>query len=101
MPDYDDEFSNHHNEFARSSATDAFGKLDNELPPVRIDDQTLIELQRLANESRMNLSEFIRTVVRVRVWGFEHLQTVANDRLRRAVGNVEQMPSTGESKAAA
>jgi hypothetical protein len=92
-----EEFPDEEAVFARSSATDAFGKLDNELPPVRIDDQTLIELQRLANESRMNLSEFIRTVVRVRVWGFEHLQTVANDRLRRAVGNVEQMPGMTSS----
>jgi len=91
---YQEEFPEEEAVFARSSATDAFGKLDNELPPVRIDDQTLIELQRLANESRMNSLKFIRTVVRVRVYGLEHLQTVANDRLRRAVGNAEQMPGT-------
>lgn len=84
--------------FARSANSDVFGKLDAELPPVRIDSDTLVALHRLASETGMNVSEFVRTLARVRVWGLKHCQTVQAERLQRAMGNAEAMHSTGGAR---
>lgn len=79
--------------FARSSSSDVFGKLDAELPPVRISAEVLTEVHKLASAAGMNLSEYLRTMVHVRVFGIEHVLTLQADRLRRAMGNAEQLQS--------
>jgi hypothetical protein len=79
--------------FARSAQSDVFGKLDMELPPVRINGDVLAEVQRLASAAGMNVSEYLRTLVHVKVYGIDHVLSLQAARLRRAMGNVEQKPS--------
>lgn len=73
--------------FARGPQSDVFGKLDAELPALRIDSETLLKLHQEAHEAGVNVSEFARTVLRVRAWGSEHVQNVNADRMRRVIGN--------------
>jgi hypothetical protein len=77
--------------FARSPSSDAFGKLIADIPPIRIDPETLMELHRMAAASGYPLSEFVREVLRVKVWGFDHVANVRNQRLERAFGNASGM----------
>lgn len=79
--------------FARAAQSDVFGKLDDEIPPIRINGDVRIELRRLAAASQMNESEFVRNLCHVRVYGLEHVLRLQAERLQRAVGNAEQMQS--------
>ena len=90
MPNQED---NYPTAFARGTQSDVFGKLDAELPPVRINSDVLTEVHRLASAAGMNVSEYLRTLVHVKVYGIDHVLNLQADRLRRAMGNEEQMPS--------
>lgn len=84
---------NQQSAFARGSQSDVFGKLDAELPPVRINADVLTEVHKLASSAGMNVSEYLRTLVHVKVYGIDHVLNLQADRLRRAMGNEEQLPS--------
>lgn len=83
--------------FSRTAQSDVFGKLDAELPPVRISGDVLVEVHRLASAAGMSVSEFLRTLVHVKVYGIDHVLSLQADRLRRAMGNAEQMQSRTEA----
>lgn len=80
-------------EFARSANSDIFGKLDAELPPVRVNADTLADVHRAASDAGMGVTEFVRTLLYVRVYGIEHVLSLKESRIRRAMGNAEQMGS--------
>lgn len=73
--------------FSRTAQADAFGKLDAELQAIRIDSDTLVQLHRAAHDEGVSVSELVRAVLRARVWGAEHVETVNADRMRRVIGN--------------
>ena len=78
---------------ARTAAADIFGKLDAELPPIRINADTLADVHRAATDAGMGVTEFVRTLLYVRVYGLEHVLSLKESRIRRAMGNAEQMGS--------
>lgn len=73
--------------FSRTAQADAFGKLDAELQSIRIDSDTLVELHRAAHEADVSVSELVRDVLRARVWGVNHVETVNANRLKKVLGN--------------
>jgi len=77
--------------YSRGASADAFGKLDVVIPEFRIDADTALLMQRAANESGCSVAEICRTACRVRVYGKEHVQTVASKHLSRVIGNVGEM----------
>ena len=79
----------------RTAEPDIFGKLDDELPPIRINGEVLEAVHRAAHDSGMGITEFVRTMLYVRVYGLEHELSLKEDRIRRATGNAEQ---TGSNK---
>lgn len=81
MPDNDEAM------FSRSARSDVFGKLDSELQAIRMDSETLVRLHREASNLGMSVTEFCRIVLRGRVWGSNHVETVSAERVRRAIGN--------------
>lgn len=80
--------------FSRTESSDVFGKLDAELQAIRIDSDTLVKLHREATDLGMSVSEFCRTVLRGRVWGADHVETVSAQRIRRAMGNAGTLRGT-------
>jgi hypothetical protein len=82
-------------EYARTASSDVFGKLDDEIPAIRIDNETILRLHKEAHECGMNVTEFCRTVLRGRVWGSEHIETVNAERIRRAIGNAGTLRGNG------
>lgn len=66
--------------------TGPFGQLTAEIPKIRIDDSTKDELERLANEAGLGLSEMIREMLMVRVWGREHVVRLHRQRLAVVAG---------------
>jgi len=77
--------------YSRGASADAFGKLDGIMPEFRIDAETALLAQRAANESGCSIAEICRTALRVRIYGKEHVQTVAQQHLSRVIGNVGEM----------
>ena len=66
--------------------TGPFGQLTAEIPKIRIDDSTKDELERLANDAGLGLSEMIREMLMVRVWGREHVVRLHRQRLAVVAG---------------
>lgn len=93
MPDQESDTDD--SAYSRGAYSDVFGKLDDEVPAIRIDNETMLRLHKEAHDCGMQLSEFCRTVLRGRVWGEEHVLTVSADRFRRAIGNAGKMPRNG------
>lgn len=77
-------------QFARTPTADVFGKLDDELSPIRINSEALLEIKRKANENGMTLAEFVRMRLYVDVFGLEHVLILNENRIRRATGNASQ-----------
>jgi len=80
--------------FARTAAADVFGKLDAEIPAIRIDSDTLIKLHQAANELGISISELVRVTARIRVWGEDHVETVSRNHLKRIMGNAGTLRGT-------
>lgn len=80
---------------ARNPTSDLFGKLDDELPQVRINSDALLEVKRKAAANDMTLSEYIRTRLYVDVFGLDHVLSLHEQRIRRATGNAVQPASGG------
>jgi hypothetical protein len=75
---------------ARTASKDIFGKLDAEIPSIRINSEVLIVLQRKAASLHMTLSEFVRTRLEVDAFGKQHILNMHADVLERACGNARQ-----------
>lgn len=80
---------------ARSPTSDLFGKLDDELPQVRINADALLAIKRKASAADMTLSEYIRTRLYVDVFGLDHVLSLHEERIRRATGNALQTQGQG------
>lgn len=63
----------------------SLGKLTSEFK-VRIDDDTRDELDRLAASAGMDLSQFIRELVLIRVYGRRHIERLQERRLAMVAG---------------
>lgn len=75
---------------ARTAGGDIFGKLDDELSPIRINSDALLEIKRKATENGMTLAEYVRTRLYVDVFGLEHVLMLHENRIRRATSNASQ-----------
>lgn len=82
-------------EFARTASSDVFGKLDAELQAIRIDSETLMQLHRVSHDIGVSVSELVRDVLRARVWGVNHVETVNAERIRRVIGNAGTLQGNG------
>lgn len=87
--------------FSRAAESDAFGKLIANLPMLRIDVPTAERVSQMASAAGMNASEYQRTVIRLHVWGVDHCQNVANNRLQRVIGNAVPMHCKADGEVAA
>lgn len=83
-------------QFARGAQADLFGKLDAEVT-LRIPDTVLEDLNREAHELGMDLSKFLRTVLYVRLYGLEHVQSLQQQQLQRNATNAPRLPHGGRS----
>ena len=70
---------------ARGRSTTTLGKLTAEMK-VRVDDDTRDELDRLAYEAGMAVSEFLRELVMIRVYGRDHVARLHRTRLALVAG---------------
>ncbi|MEZ7524034.1 ribbon-helix-helix protein, CopG family [Burkholderia vietnamiensis] len=70
---------------ARPRSSSALGKLTADIK-TRVDDDTRDELDRLACEAGMGLSEFLRELVMVRVYGRDHVVRLHRTRLAMVAG---------------
>lgn len=89
MPEFDDDDLN---QCSRNASSDIFGKLDEEIPPIRINGDVLDHMRRSARAAGCNLSEYLRNRLYVCEYGFEHINSLREQQLRRVVGNASQMP---------
>jgi hypothetical protein len=65
--------------------TALLGKLTAEVK-VRVDEETKEELDRLANEAGMGLTEFVRELLMVRAYGHDHVCRLHKRRLEMVAG---------------
>lgn len=72
---------------ARTGARNIFGKLDAEIPPIRINSEVLIRLQRNAAGLHLTLSEYVRTRLEVDAVGKEHIMNMHSELLDGVSGN--------------
>lgn len=72
--------------FSRGMESSPLGKLTSELPKTRIPDETLDGATRLAREAGMTLSEWVRTLVMIRVHGLSMVAESHTDRLKSVAG---------------
>jgi predicted DNA binding CopG/RHH family protein len=75
---------------ARTPTSDIFGKLDDEIPPIRVNGDALLAIKRKATANGMTLSEYVRLRLYVDVCGLEHVLMLQENRTRRATGNASQ-----------
>ena len=78
--------------FSRGVTSDIFGKLDDEIPPIRINGDVLDHMRRSARAAGCNLSEYLRNRLYVCEYGFDHINSLREQQLRRVMGNASQMP---------
>lgn len=91
-PDHRD---NHQDEIleARSAESDLFGKLDDELPTMRINSDATAELERRWRKAGVgNATEYRRLVLYANLFGEEHVASLYADKIRRVVGNAATVP---------
>ena len=83
---------------ARNGASDIFGKLDDEIPPIRINGDALDQMRRNARAAGCNLSEYLRNKLYIAEFGFDHINSLREAQLRRVMGIASQTPSEGGDK---
>lgn len=76
--------------FARSGERDIFGKLDDSIE-FRINGDIKADMEIEAHRCGMDPSEFMRMLLYVRLKGLEHVISLKQARIERAIGNVGQM----------
>jgi hypothetical protein len=77
-------------QFSRTPTGDVFGKLDDEMAPIRINSDALLEIKRKATDNGMTLAEYVRMRLYVDVFGLEHVLMLPENRIRRATSNASQ-----------
>ena len=77
MPDDDLHFSR--------SGTSHFGKLNSEVK-TRLSEDEKADLMRASHLVGMSESEFVREIIRIRLYGLEHVQRIAAERLEAVAG---------------
>jgi hypothetical protein len=70
---------------ARGRISNALGKLTAEVK-ARVDEDTKDELDRLASDAGMGLSEFVRELLFIRVYGREHVARLHRARMVMVAG---------------
>ncbi|RQZ17255.1 ribbon-helix-helix protein, CopG family [Burkholderia sp. Bp9031] len=70
---------------ARPRSSSTIGKLTVDIK-TRVDDDTRDELDRLAGDAGLNLSEFLRELIMVRVYGRDHVVRLHRARLAMVAG---------------
>jgi hypothetical protein len=73
---------------SRSGSTSPLGKLNCELPKIRISEATDLVLRHKAAEEGLSLSEFVRIHLDAIAFGPDHVAMMAADRVRRVAANV-------------
>lgn len=73
---------------SRSGSTSPLGKLNCELPKIRISEATDMVLRHKAAEEGLSLSEFVRIHLDAIAFGPDHVAMMAADRVRRVAANV-------------
>lgn len=71
--------------FSRKGVSSPLGKLDDELPKIRISSFTMAVLKRMAAEADMNPSEFVRTRLDVLAFGVDEVKRMRSTQLDRVV----------------
>lgn len=80
---------------ARSGVSSPLGKLTAEFPKFKGPEETFEAANLLAREAGMSLSEWLRTLVMVRVHGLETVTKMQEDRLRVVAGIGEVSGGSG------
>lgn len=62
------------------------GSLNAEIPKVRVHDDTLDGATKLAREAGMSLSEWVRTLIEIRVHGVDTVSALHTSRLKNVAG---------------
>ena len=70
--------------FSRSG-TSHFGKLTTEVK-TRLSEDEKADLMRASHIVGMSESEFVREIIRIRLYGLEHVQRIAAERLEAVAG---------------
>lgn len=83
---------------ARTGVTDIFGKLDDNLPEIRMNGDVVDQMRRNARAAGMNLTEYARYKIYVGEYGFDHVNSLREEQLRRAMGNAGSMQGIGGLK---
>ena len=74
----------------RSGFSNPFGKLNFELPKVKLPDETGEILTQLAAQNGQSMNEFVRMVLMVRAHGVDAMLSVERQRLMSAAGTGEE-----------
>ena len=72
--------------FHRTGTSNPFGKLTAEVPKVKIPEATHDELERMAREAGMGVSEFVRELIIMRVHGVEMYSKLHANRMNVVAG---------------
>ncbi len=84
---------------ARTAQSDLLGKLDDELPTLRINGDAMVELERRWRASGVgSLSEYRRLVLYTNLFGEEHVANLYAARIRRVVGNAPTLQGKAEAE---
>lgn len=97
-PDCNEELPSEGDAFSRTGVTDIFGKLDDHLPEIRMNGDVVDQMRRNARAIGMNLTEYARYKIYVGEYGFEHVNSLREKQLRRAMGIAPSMQGIGGLK---
>lgn len=76
--------------FARTPGRDIFGKLDDNLPEVRIPHEVKRDAEQAASALGLDLTAYLRENLYASLYGPAHVASLYEDRARRALGNARQ-----------
>lgn len=83
--------------FARTGNSSPLGKLTAEFPKFKGDEETFEEACKLAKEAGLPLSEWLRTLVMIRVHGVDVVANMHAERLRVVAGIGGEHGANGNS----
>lgn len=84
--------------WGRAGETSPLGKLDDDLPTIRLANETKALLLVQATKAGLNVSEYVRTWLEIHVHGEEHLKSLYADKLRRVSGKEASTPRNQEAQ---
>ena len=77
-------------QFMRTPGRDIFGKLDDNLPEVRIPHDVKRDAEQAAAALGLDLTAYLRENLYASLYGPAHVASLYEDRARRALGNARQ-----------